>query len=77
MLLTIKVNFPIDVRLFKGTLKQWQPYIEGATSLLKMLAIMIVWRRKNVAWNCWQWLEIPLIFVEVGHVSFYYESFSL
>ena len=76
MLIT-KVNFPIDVRLFKGTLKPWQAHIEGATRFLKMLAAMIAWRRKNLSWNCRQWLEIPLTFVEVDHVSFYYKLFLL
>ena len=43
------------------------------TSLWKMSAAMVAWRRKIVNWNCPQWLEILLTFIEVGHVTFYHK----
>ena len=38
-----------------------------------MSAAMVAWRRKIVNWNCPQWLEILLTFIEVGHVTFYHK----
>ena len=50
--------------------KRWR----GATSLWKMSATMVAWLRKITTWNCLQWLEILLIFVGIGDVSFHYKS---
>ena len=78
----VKVNVPIDLRLFYGTLKPLQARRikknyrgGGLPSYEKFLSLKVAWQRKTVSGNCLQWLEVLLTLVEVGDVKFQHKSF--
>ena len=78
MFLMIKVNVPIDLKLFKGTLKPLQAHrikknFGGGLPVYEKYRPL--W--KIVSWNCLQWLEILFTFIGVGDASFHYKFFPL
>ena len=75
----IKVNVPVDLRLFYGTLKPLQAcrieenYGEGYQSI-KSVGHYSTWLRKIISCNRLELLEVLLTFIGVGDVSFHYKS---
>ena len=51
----MKVNVPIDLRLFCGTLKLWQAHVEGGLPAYETNHYDCL-RRKIMSWNGLQWL---------------------